>query len=87
MLKQLNKTLKLCLLIIFAGIILTSCEMPTPTPGGTGGTTGGITEKALKELPFEDLTVEYMFDDHILATYIPCFIFLVLFLKTSFVGI
>ena len=33
MLKQINKTLKLCLLIIFAGIILASCEMTTPDPG------------------------------------------------------
>ena len=29
------------------------------------------------DFPVKDLAVEYMFDDHILATYIPCFIFLV----------
>ena len=57
MLKQIKKSLKLCLLILFVGFILTSCEMPTPTPGGTS--TGAITEKELNELLFEDVTVPY----------------------------
>lgn len=56
MLKQINKTLKLCLLIIFAGIILASCEMTTPDPGQDPVE---ITEQDLENLLFEDATVEY----------------------------
>ncbi len=61
MLKEIKKSLKLCFLIIFAGILLTSCEMPAP---GIGGTTGGITEKSLKDLVFEDQTVQYDGEAH-----------------------
>ena len=64
MLKNIKKTLGLFCLIIFAGIILTSCELPAPTPGTGTPSTGGITEKALNDLPFEDLTVEYDGEPH-----------------------
>ena len=64
MFKNIKKTFSLCLLIIFAGILLTSCELPAPTPGTGGPSAGGITEKALNDLPFEDLTVEYDGEPH-----------------------
>ena len=62
MFKNIKKTFSLCLLIIFAGILLTSCELPTPGPGGTN--VGGITEKDLEALVFEDITVEYTGEPH-----------------------
>ena len=63
MLKNFRKSLALCFLVIFGAILLTSCEMPITPPGG-GPTAGGISEKDLNALVFEDVTVEYDGEEH-----------------------
>lgn len=62
MFKSIKKTFSLFCLIILAGILLTSCELPTPGSGGTN--VGGVTQKDLEALVFEDVTVEYNGEEH-----------------------
>lgn len=62
MFKSIKKTFSLFCLVILAGILLTSCELPTPGPGGTN--VGGVTQKDLEALVFEDVTVEYNGEEH-----------------------